>query len=117
MTGGQAVGTHAVDGLRVYLDEIGRSEPPGLAETAFLIARVREGHADALRELILAHLFLVAEVVDERIGDPADAPAALEVGNAALVEAVAAFDAAGGEGFREYAADCVRRALDRALAA
>ena len=99
------------DGLKVYLEEVRRISPPNGKEGERLLRRARRGDARAADQVVLMHLGLVAEVVQERCRNLGRVPQLLEDGNLALAQAVGSFDASVGQDFRTYARSHVLRAI------
>ncbi|MBN2581978.1 MAG: hypothetical protein JXL80_02845 [Planctomycetes bacterium] len=99
-------------GLQLYAEEVRRLPAPGDAEARIMVARVRSGDRDALRQILVRHLALVVELVERQPPrDCDDALAALETGNLALVQAAQSFNPATAESFEAFARRQVQAAL------
>lgn len=99
-------------GLRLYANEVRRLELPSDAEARGLIRQARSGSQPAMCQVLVRHLSLVVELVEQRCADGDDVLGALECGNLALVRAVNSFDHTGDDRFETFA----RRRIHQALA-
>jgi len=105
--------------LALYRDQVRGLPPLSAAERADLLERMRRGDPSAQDALVLSHLGLVIDVVEERRRPGADLLDLLEVGNHALAAALKAFDVAVGAAadFETFLRLCIRSAVDRAVCA
>jgi len=98
-------------GLRVYLEEVRRLPRLEPTEEARLLKRVGRGDTEALDEMTVRNLGLVADVVaDEPAQDDAIFDR-LERGNQALLEAIITFPSSGRRDFRSYARSRILRTI------
>jgi DNA-directed RNA polymerase sigma subunit (sigma70/sigma32) len=98
-------------GLRVYLEEVRRLPRMEPTEESRLLKRVGRGDTEALDEMTVRNLGLVADVV---VDEPAEDDAIfdrLERGNQALLEAIITFPSSGRRDFRSYARSRILRTI------
>ena len=98
-------------GLQLYLEEVRRLPRLEPTEEARLLARVGRGDTEALDEMTVRNLGLVADVV---VDEPAEDDAIfdrLERGNRALLEAIVSFASSGRRDFRSYARSRILRTI------
>ena len=98
-------------GLHLYLDEVRRLPQLEPTEEARLLARVGRGDTEALDEVTVRNLRLVAEIISDDTAEDATIFARLERGNQALLEAIVSFAGSGRRSFRSYARSYIRRTI------
>ncbi|MCX5684749.1 MAG: hypothetical protein NT049_13820 [Planctomycetota bacterium] len=98
-------------GLRLYFEEVRRLPPLEPTEEARLLARVGLGDTEALDEITVRNLRLVAEIIADDSAEDAAIFAQLERGNQALLEAIVSFAGSGRRNFRAYARSHIRRTI------
>jgi len=102
-------------GLQLYLAEIRRLPRLEPTEEARLLRRIGRGDTEALDEMTVRNLGLVADVVASEAADDDAVFDRLERGNQALVEAIVTFPRSGRRDFRSYARARIRLTLRGAM--
>jgi RNA polymerase primary sigma factor len=103
-----------IEGLRLYREQVRRLRALTSEEQRELLDRVRQGDRRAGEELTWAFLRHVVDIVDQWGARGSEVPALLEVGNLALVRAIATFGSTDHTDFEGYARSRIRRAIERA---
>jgi RNA polymerase primary sigma factor len=98
-------------GLQLYLNEVRRLPRLEATEEAQLLQRVGRGDTEALDEMTVRNLRLVADIIADDSAEDAAIFARLERGNQALLEAIVAFAGSGRRNFRSYARSHIRRTI------
>jgi DNA-directed RNA polymerase sigma subunit (sigma70/sigma32) len=98
-------------GLQLYLDEVRRLPRLEATEEAQLLQRVGRGDTEALDEMTVRNLRLVADIITDDSAEDAAIFARLERGNQALLEAIVAFAGSGRRNFCSYARSHIRRTI------
>jgi DNA-directed RNA polymerase sigma subunit (sigma70/sigma32) len=101
------------EGLRMYREQVRRLRTLGPGEEEELLSRAREGDRGAAGELAWAYLRHVVEIVDARRPGRGEVLDLLEVGNSALVQAIATFRADHHADFGSYARSTIHEALEQ----
>ena len=110
-TNGRAPGLAHPTGLQLYLEEVRRLPRMEPTEETQILQRVGRGDTEALDQMTVRNLGLVADVVaDEPAQDDAIFDR-LERGNQALLEAIVSFASSGRRNFRSYARSRIRRTI------
>jgi RNA polymerase primary sigma factor len=104
------------ESLQLYLKEVGRSSPVSHQQEIALAARIRDGDAKALEEMVLANLRFVVSVARGYQHQGVPLSDLINEGNLGLIRAAKRFD--GGKNFKfiSYAVWWVRQAILQALA-
>ena len=103
------------DGLRLYLEEIGRHRLLTAAEEVQLAKRIERGDAEAKERMITANLRLVVSVAKHYQGHGIPLLDLIQEGTIGLIRASEKFDWRRGTKFSTYAMWWIRQAIDRAV--
>ncbi|MBU1102542.1 sigma-70 family RNA polymerase sigma factor, partial [Patescibacteria group bacterium] len=108
----------SLDGVQMYLKEIGRISLINAAEERELAQRIEKGDEEARSKLIRANLRLVVSIAKKYIGRSPDLTILdlIQEGNLGLFRAVEKFDWQKGFKFSTYATWWIRQAITRAIA-
>jgi DNA-directed RNA polymerase sigma subunit (sigma70/sigma32) len=98
-------------GLQLYLEEIRRLPRMEATEETRLLQRVGRGDTEALDQMTVRNLRLVADILADENAEDAAIFARLERGNQALLEAIITFAGSGRRNFRSYAQSHIRRTI------
>lgn len=98
-------------GLQLYLDEVRRLPRLEPTEEARLLRRASRGDTEALDQMAVRNLGLVADVVAREADEGGAIFDRLERGNQALLEAIVTFARSGCRDFRSYARSYIRRTI------
>jgi DNA-directed RNA polymerase sigma subunit (sigma70/sigma32) len=98
-------------GLLLYFEEVRRLPQLEPTEESRLLARVGLGDTEALDQMTVRNLRLVAEIIADENAEDAAIFAQLERGNQALLEAIVSFAGSGHRNFRAYARRHIRRTI------
>jgi RNA polymerase primary sigma factor len=103
------------DGLKLYLQEIGRHRLLTAAEEVQLAKRIERGDAEAKERMINANLRLVVSVAKRYQGHGIPLLDLVQEGAIGLIRASEKFDWRRGTKFSTYAIWWIRQAIDRAV--
>lgn len=103
------------DGLKLYLQEIGRHRLLTPAEEVQLAKRIERGDAEAKERMINANLRLVVSVAKRYQGHGIPLLDLVQEGTIGLIRASEKFDWRRGTKFSTYAMWWIRQAIDRAV--
>jgi RNA polymerase primary sigma factor len=103
------------DGLKLYLQEIGRHRLLSPAEEVQLAKRIERGDAQAKERMINANLRLVVSVAKHYQGHGMPLLDLIQEGTIGLMRASEKFDWRRGTKFSTYATWWIRQAIDRAV--
>jgi RNA polymerase primary sigma factor len=103
------------DGLKLYLQEIGRHRLLTPAEEVRLAKRIEHGDAEAKERMINANLRLVVSVAKRYQGHGIPLLDLVQEGTIGLIRASEKFDWRRGTKFSTYAMWWIRQAIDRAV--
>ena len=107
--------TAAADGLKLYLQEIGRHSLLTAAEEVQLAKRIERGDAAAKERMINANLRLVVSVAKHYQGHGIPLLDLIQEGTIGMIRASEKFDWRRGTKFSTYAMWWIRQAIDRAV--
>jgi RNA polymerase primary sigma factor len=104
------------DGIRAYLQEIGRIPLLTAEEEVYLAKEIEMGNQDASHHLTTANLRLVVSLAKKYANRGLDLLDLIQEGNVGLMRAVEKFDFRKGFKFSTYATWWIRQAITRAIA-
>ena len=104
------------DGVRMYLNEIGRVPLLSAEEEAEAFARFRSGDRQAKEFLVSANLRLVVSIARRYVGRGLAMEDLIQEGNLGLMKAVEKFDYTLGFKFSTYATWWIKQAISRSIA-
>ena len=108
------------DPVAAYIREACSAEPLTTEEEATLFGELgnsgfKEQRENIERRLIESQLLLVVSIAQKRAADGVSALELIEEGNIGLIKAVRSFAERPGEDFAEYAAACIKGAIEKYL--
>ncbi|MBP3314036.1 MAG: RNA polymerase sigma factor RpoD [Oscillospiraceae bacterium] len=104
------------DPVRMYLKEIGKYPLLSQEDEVALAKQVRQGDADARRQMVESNLRLVVSIAKRYVGHGMLLLDLIQEGNMGLLKAVEKFDYERGFKFSTYATWWIRQAITRAIA-
>ena len=105
-----------LDIVRLYLKDIGARPLLTSEEEKELAYRVKDGDADAKKEMATANLRLVVSIAKKHVGRGLELLDLIQSGNSGLLKAVEKFDPSKGFKFSTYATWWIRQAITRDVA-
>ena len=106
----------SLDGVRLYLRQIGRVPLLTAEQEVALAKRIEQGDLDAKRRMVEANLRLVVSIAKGYLGRGLSLLDLIQDGSLGLIRAVEKFDYRRGYKFSTYATWWIRQAVSRAIA-
>jgi len=103
------------EGIRIYLQEIGRNPVLTREQEVSLFRRLEEGDETAREEIVRCNLKLVVSIAAQFLGRGMPMEDIVQEGNIGLLEVIEKFDYRRGFRFSTYAAFWIRQAIQQAL--